>query len=409
MNTMNASGSAPGAARGRLSDWLKMGFCAFAALLLAASAGCTTGDGGGGGGDADDDNANLNDNANGNDNTNTNDNANDNQPDNDNATGESFLYVLQPDAVGDAALAAASFAWLVLEPSREGDAASEFTRAELDAIRQGGACGDKMILAYLSIGEAEDYRDYWDPGWVNGEGGAPIDGVAPSWLGPSNPDWGGNYKVRYWDPGWQATILGTASGPQKTPLDRIIDAGVDGVYLDIVDAFEFWSDPDEGIEELTRPEARERMIDWITRIAEYARDTRGVEGFLVFPQNADEIIYNDDDELDDLSEAYFAVIDGIGIEDLVYSGTDPNDEEDVTRRLATLAEFTDRGKTVLVTDYVLSANYTPANSGSRVADFVGRARQAGLIPYAAVEEGDLNEVVVLDGDWPVVQPMPCEP
>ncbi|MBN1511497.1 MAG: endo alpha-1,4 polygalactosaminidase [Phycisphaerae bacterium] len=390
MNTMNASGSAPGAARGGLRRGLRLCAFAFTALLLAASAGCTTGDGGGGGDDANDNNANLNDN------------------DNDNATGESFLYVLQPDAVGDAALAVASFDWLVLEPSREGDAASEFTRAELNAIRQGGACGDKIILAYLSIGEAEDYREYWDSDWVNGSG-TPIDGVAPSWLGPSNPDWGGNYKVRYWDPDWQAIILGTASGPEKTPLDRIIDAGFDGVYLDIVDAFEFWSDPDEGIEELSRQEARERMIEWVTRIAEYARDTRGVEGFLVFPQNADEIIYNDDDALDALSEDYFSVVDGIGIEDLVYSGTDPNDEEDVTRRLATLAEFTDRGKTVLVTDYVLNANYTPANSGSRAADFVARARQAGLIPYAAVEEGDLDEVVVLGSGWPVAQPIACEP
>ncbi len=404
MNTMNASGSAPGAARGRWSGWLKVGLCAFAALLLATSAGCTTGDGGGGGGDANDNNANVNDNGN----TNTNDNANDNQSGNDNATGESLVYVLQPDAVGIAALAAASFDWLVLEPSREGDASSEYTQAEVETIRQGGACGDKTILAYLSIGEAEEYRDYWDPGWVNGAG-TPIDGVAPSWLGPSNPDWAGNYKVRYWDPGWQAVILGTASGPQKTPLDRIIDAGFDGVYLDIVDAFEFWSDPEEGIEELTRQEARERMIEWVTRIAEYARDTRGAEGFLVFPQNAEEIIFNDDDELDGLSDEYFAVVDGIGIESLFYSGTDPNDDEEVARRLATLAEFTDRGKTVLVTDYVLNANYTPANSGARAADFVERTRRAGLIPYAAVTDFDLDEIVVLDGAWPVVQPIPCEP
>ncbi len=390
MNTMNASGIAPGAARGRWSGWLKVGLCAFAQLLLAASAGCTTGDGGGGGGNANDNNANVNDNG------------------NDNATGESLVYVLQPNAVGDAALAAASFDWLVLEPSREGDASSEYTQAEVETIRQGGACGTKVILAYLSIGEAEDYRDYWDSGWVNGAG-TPRNGAAPPWLGPSNPEWEGNYKVRYWDPGWQAIILGTASGPQKTPLDRIIDAGFDGVYLDIVDAFEFWSDPDEGIEELSRQEARERMIGWVTRIAEYARDTRGVEGFLVFPQNAEEIIFNDDDELDGLSDEYFAVVDGIGIESLFYSGTDPNDDEEVARRLATLAEFTDRGKTVLVTDYVLNANYTPANSGARAADFVGRARQAGLIPYAAVEEGDLDEIVVLGSDWPVVQPMPCEP
>jgi hypothetical protein len=42
-----------------------------------------------------------------------------------------FLYVLQPDAVGDEALAGAAFKWLVLEPGREGNVASEFSRGEL--------------------------------------------------------------------------------------------------------------------------------------------------------------------------------------------------------------------------------------------------------------------------------------
>ena len=265
-----------------------------------------------------------------------------------------FLYVLQPDAVGDEALSSAAFKWLVLEPSRAGDAASEFSRAELDAIRNGSGCGSKTILAYLSIGEAEDYRDYWDTAWVAGDEGPPIAGVAPSWLGPSNPRWGGNYKVCYWEPGWQAVILGTADGAAKTPLDRIIDAGFDGVYLDIVDGFEFWSDPAEGYAEQTGDEARSSMIEWVIAIGDYARKSRGVANFRVFPQNAEAIIYNDAGELDALSEAYFAAIDGIGIEDLFYSDTDQQDESEIEFRVATLGEFRDRGKTVLVTDYVVS-------------------------------------------------------
>lgn len=320
-----------------------------------------------------------------------------------------FLYVLQPDAVGDAALAAAPFEWLVLEPSRFGDAASEFTRGELSTIRDGSGCGSKKILAYLSIGEAEDYRDYWNTAWVAGDEGPPIAGVAPAWLGPSNPRWGGNYKVRYWDPDWQAVIMGTSSGASETPLDRIIDAGFDGVYLDIVDGFEFWSDPDEGYAELTREEARKRMIEFVIAIGNYARQTRGVANFMVFPQNAEEIIYNDNGELDDLSAAYFAAIDGIGIEDLFYSDTDKVDATEAADRAATLGQFRDRGKTVLVTDYVLDANYSAANSGVRVADFYQRALDAGFVPYAAVAEGDLNEIATFGGGaWSYDQPPPCK-
>lgn len=325
-------------------------------------------------------------------------------PGDSSAARESLLYLLQPEGVALADLVAQPFTWLILEPSREGDVASEFSSSDIQSLRTTGPCGGKLVLAYLSIGEAEDYRDYWDPGWVNGQGGPPIPGAAPAWLGPSNPDFPSNYKVRYWDADWQALILGTAAGPAKTPFDRIIDAGYDGVYLDIIDAFEFWSEP-EGGNELTRAEARARMIGWVLRIAEYARATRGVAGFLVFPQNGEEIVYDDDGELDAMSEAYFSAISGIGIEDLFYDGLTPRPETDVEQRVGTLLEYHRRAKTVLVTDYVLADPPSVANDGPRAAEFYDAAETLGFIPYAAVQDRDLDEIVVLSpDDWPVAQP-----
>lgn len=322
-------------------------------------------------------------------------------------SGQALLYVLQPERTSVDALENAAFKWLVLEPSRSGGAAGEFSVDEIESIRAAGPCGDKIVLAYLSIGEAEDERDYWDPAWVAGAEGPPISGVAPAWLGPSNPDFRSNYKVRYWQPEWQAIVLGTSGGSKRTPLDRIIDAGFDGVYLDIVDAFEFWSAA-EGGNELTRAEARRRMIEWVRAIAEYARTTRGVTDFLVFPQNGAEIILDDDDELDDLSATYFAAIDGIGIEDLFYDETTPQSSAEVQRRLNTLDEFQTRSKTVLVTDYVLSVSPTPANGGDRVASFYQRTLGAGFVPYAALVDRELDEVVTLSAEtWPVAQPLPC--
>jgi len=66
--------------------------------------------------------------------------------------------------------------------------------------------------------------------WDSKHTGKP-DAKAPAWLCAEDPDWKGNYKVRYWQPEWQAIIL-----PR---LDAILKAGFDGVYLDIVDGFEF--------------------------------------------------------------------------------------------------------------------------------------------------------------------------
>ena len=46
------------------------------------------------------------------------------------------------------------------------------------------------MLSYLSIGEVEDYRFYWQDGWGVGN---------PSFVGEENPNWAGNYKVKYWE------------------------------------------------------------------------------------------------------------------------------------------------------------------------------------------------------------------
>jgi cysteinyl-tRNA synthetase len=44
--------------------------------------------------------------------------------------------------------------------------------------------------------------------------------------------WDGNDSVRYRHAGWQTIFLGA--------LDRILAAGFDGLYLDIVDGIEFF-------------------------------------------------------------------------------------------------------------------------------------------------------------------------
>lgn len=84
-----------------------------------------------------------------------------------------------------------------------------------------------MVIAYMSIGEAEEYRYYWNENWSEG---------SPEWLEKENPQWDGNYKVRYWNKNWQDIIFGTESSYVK----KILDAGFDGAYLDIVDAYEYY-------------------------------------------------------------------------------------------------------------------------------------------------------------------------
>ncbi len=89
--------------------------------------------------------------------------------------------------------------------------------------------GSRLVIAYMSIGEAEDYRYYWLEEWDNNH---------PSWLDKENAQWEGNYKVKYWDKAWQNIIFGN----NDSYLKMILDASFDGVYLDIIDAYEYFEE-----------------------------------------------------------------------------------------------------------------------------------------------------------------------
>ena len=102
-----------------------------------------------------------------------------------------------------------------------------FTNSEIDELKTKHDGGTRLVMAYMSIGEAEDYRYYWNDSWKTGN---------PIWLDRENPDWAGNYKVRYWEEDWQDIILTGSS----SYLGRILAAGFDGVYLDIIDGFEYF-------------------------------------------------------------------------------------------------------------------------------------------------------------------------
>lgn len=102
-----------------------------------------------------------------------------------------------------------------------------FSASEIDLLKTKANGGKRLVICYMSIGEAEDYRYYWQTEWNTSK---------PEWLDAENPDWAGNFKVKYWHPEWQAIIYGN----DASYLKKILDANFDGVYLDIIDAFEYY-------------------------------------------------------------------------------------------------------------------------------------------------------------------------
>lgn len=281
---------------------------------------------------------------------------------------KAFLYQLQGldiDKVG-----ASKFDLVITDFSRDGTEAGRWTAKDVDAMRK----TPKLVLAYLSIGEAETYRWYWKNKWDADGDGRPDKG-APDWLGPVNPDWPGNHKVRYWDPKWQQIVFAY--------LDKILEAGFDGAYLDIIDGYEFWGPEGNG----ERKTAGRDMVDFVKAIAERARKKK--PGFGVFPQNGDALARHDD---------YVKAVTGIGREDLFYDGNKRQPARETKAGIANLDVFRKAGKLVLVTDYVTRAR--------EIDDFYRRAKKRGFVPYATVRE--LNKLTVNQGHEPrVAHPIPA--
>ena len=152
-----------------------------------------------------------------------------------------FLYQLQNASF--ASLAATDFQVAVVDMDDAGLTAGQV--ASLEARGKG-------LLTYLSIGEAEDYRAYWQPGWT---------AAKPAWLLGENPDWPGNYAVKFWDPAWQKLV--------HARVDAAIALGYQGIYLDIVDAYE--TAQVRKAYPGTAAELRQAMIDFVTELSAYAK------------------------------------------------------------------------------------------------------------------------------------------
>ena len=168
------------------------------------------------------------------------------------------------------------------------------------------------------------------------------------------------------------------------------DDGFDGVYLDIIDAWEYWSDEDNGEGFCLEPGvAAARMINLVKVIAEYARTTCGKTDFLIFPQNGEPILEYDTGLEENVENDFLNVISGIGIEDLFYNETDLIDAETTSFRTAFLDIIAGEGKKVIVVDYVDDGSESETNL-ARIASFRTKVTDAGYLPYAALTDRALD-------------------
>jgi cysteinyl-tRNA synthetase len=259
-------------------------------------------------------------------------------------------------------LAASRYDMLVVEPTRT-DKNSEKTRKfdtaamvrKLKASMAHDGKHHKLVLAYISIGEAEEWRWYWTwPTWAKNKMRPPN---LPPWIVAPDPEgWTGCFPVAFWDKEWKKIVLGGAMPAHDQDYNSIVDEvvrdGFDGVYLDWVEAFE--EDNVKKAADKLKIDPAKEMVALIGEIKKLGRKTN--PNFIVIQQNGSALI--------DVP-GILNVVDAIAQEDLWYrgdadadwdqpNGYDRAQGKDFTDEVtANLDKYKRAGKPVFTIDYTV--------------------------------------------------------
>ena len=265
----------------------------------------------------------------------------------------------QLDHIDVAKLAQIDANLLVIDYAKK-DGKVPLSRDEVAALKIAPDGNPRYVVAYLSVGESEEFRFYWNDDWKKSP---------PDWLGEENCAWPKARRVRYWQPGWKDINFRAAD----SYLARIIEAGFDGVYLDRVDIYETF--------EKERVKARAEMIEHVAELARTARRLK--PGFFIIPQNAESL-------LSDVN--YRFVIDGLGKESLLHGNSATakrNTREEIAWSLGQIRQLASDGKPTFAVEYLLDAHHIRDTEQELrrlriVPDFETRALD-GADPTAAVD------------------------
>lgn len=276
------------------------------------------------------------------------------------AKARSWAYQLQDLDIADAA--ASAFDVLVVDYARDGGGESALTPSEVARLktREGQAQGQapRLVYAYLSIGEAESYRFYWQKDWKK---------EPPAWLLSENPDWKENYAVAYWDAGWQNLLFGNP----HAYIDRIARAGFDGLYLDKADVHEDLVRREKELAKSRDLEAE--MIRFLVRLSAYVRSK--YPGLGIIMQNAENLLAHAEVR---------AAIDGAAKEELLYGqagGARRNPKGEIEYATKELQRLKREGKAVLAVEYLDDAD--------KAATAAQEIRALGFVPYVAKADREL--------------------
>jgi cysteinyl-tRNA synthetase len=287
------------------------------------------------------------------------------------ASAETWMYQIQDLNQNNATdiLDATDYPLLVIEPGHNFTEYPYDTSSMVTSLKTDPADEQRILLAYIDIGQAEDYRDYWEADWI-----APTatQQGQPEFLITVDPDgWSGNYPVAYWHEEWKEIWLG-----DQGIIARLAQLGFDGVYLDWVEAYD-----DDAVRAVAESEGINGELEMIRFIEEIGAAGRAVrDDFLVVPQNAPYLI-------DTAPARYVRAIDALAVEDTWFHGDGDvpwdhpragdlreryDDDWSTSNRLSEYALYKKRGLPVFSVDYCIDLD--------NAANVYQAARAESLVP-----------------------------
>ena len=282
----------------------------------------------------------------------------------------SWHYQLQKVDIDKVAGVDADVVVVDYERSIEGNGRVQLTPGEVAKLKVKPDGKRRIVLSYLSVGEAEEKRFYWNADWKTDPA------KKPSWLHVGNCAWPGAWAVKFWEDGWKQILFRGSD----SYLRKIIAAGFDGVYLDRVDMFADY--PQIAAE---RRSAAQDMIDLVAELALTGRSIK--PGFLVLPNNGMELLE---------SRQFRRAIDGLGMEELLFShnGTGVrNDQAHIKETLSHLRKLQWDYKPVFTLEYLVTKESIEASKGE-----LKKHNVIGGFPTRALDGGDPTAPVDLKSD-----------
>lgn len=141
---------------------------------------------------------------------------------------KNYLYLINPANIRTKrahikAIAETNFDLVTIDLFFNGE---PLTPADLEKLKKKANGGKRLIISYVNIGAAENWRYYWKRNWTLND---------PVWIKKKYVGYDDEFYVQFWHDDWKKIIYGNP----ESYLKKILDAGFDGAFLDNVEAYYF--------------------------------------------------------------------------------------------------------------------------------------------------------------------------